>query len=125
LDTRQKIVDLTEARARLAAGRWIVLTGIFDPLTLTQAKRVHAARETGCKLAALVLDCEDALLPVAARAALVAALRDVDLVTTARDSEWQTGIANTSNIHLIDDAEGERARSAEFVRMVVERQRSA
>lgn len=118
-------MGVTDARSRLASGPWIVLTGFFDPLTVTQAKRVHAARQAGSKLAAIVLDREDALLPIEARAALVAALRDVDLVITSRDHEWQAVLANVSNIHLIDDPEGERARSAEFVRIVLERQKSA
>ena len=125
MDTRQKIVGLTEARTRLAAGAWTVITGLFDPLTLAQAKRVHGARENGRKLAAIVLGSEDALLSVDARATLIAALRDVDLVIRADGQEWRAAFSDASNIDLIEDLEGERARSAEFVRTILERQRSA
>jgi hypothetical protein len=125
LDTREKIVSLSEARTRLLSGEWTLLTGLFDPLTATQAKRIHAARENGRSLAALILDSRNTLLPAADRAVLVAALRDVDLVFIGTEGGWQAALPDAPNIRIIEDSEGERNRSAEFARLVLERQWSA
>ncbi len=101
------------------------MPGLFDPLTATQAKRVSALRENGRKLAALVLDDGQTLLPAYARATLVAGLRAVDLVVIAQSEEWRTALKTSEHIRVIEDQQGEKARSADFVRFVIERQKSA
>jgi len=74
VDTRQKI------SASLAGQHAATLvTGFFDPLTAPEAARLAAL---GPDLTVAVLDAPEALLPLGARAELVAALRTVARVTT-------------------------------------------
>lgn len=122
MDTREKIIALSEASARIRTGKWTIVPGLFDPLTATQANRLHRLKESGRNLLAVVQERQDTLLPVDARAALIAALRDVDLVCIA-NGEWRTAIMASENVQVIEDRNGEAARSAEFVRFVVERQK--
>ncbi len=121
LDTREKIVGLTEAAGKLAEGDWTVVAGSFDPLTLVQAKRLDELTAHGGKLAVVVLDGEDALLPPNARAALIAALRMVRLVAVARAEQWRKVTESAANIRVIEDPEGEAKRSAEFAAFVIDR----
>lgn len=118
MDTREKIVPLEDLPARLGTGRWAAVVGRFDPLTLAQAERVAKLSEVGRSILIVVERGEDCLLPVEARAALVAALRAVQLVVM--------GEAHQLPVHprmeMIADEEGERERSAEFVRFIAERQ---
>ncbi len=98
------------------------MPGLFDPLTATQAKRVNSFAEPGRKLAMIVLDTEQTLLPADARAALIAALRAVNLVAIAQPHEWRAAIPASTDIRVIDDLAGEAARSAEFIQFVFHRQ---
>lgn len=101
------------------------MPGLFDPLTATQARRLNALRGSGCKLAVIVLEGERTLLPAEARAALVAGLRAVSLVLIANSQEWRTVLPASQHIRVIEDAEGEAARSAEFIKFVIARQNGA
>lgn len=121
MDTREKIVTLSEAAKQFSDGEWTVVPGLFDPLTATQAKRLNALRESGRRLAAIVLNGARTLMPAEARAALIAALRGVDLVAIPADQEWRAAVPNSENIRLIEDPQGEAARSAEFVQFVMRR----
>jgi hypothetical protein len=125
LDTREKIVDLSEAVKKVSTGEWTIVPGFFDPLTATQAKRVSALGESGRKLAAVVFHGEQTLLPAQARAALVAGLRAIDLVAIAPEGEWRTAVRASEHVRVVEDPQGEAARSADFVRFIVERQKSA
>jgi bifunctional ADP-heptose synthase (sugar kinase/adenylyltransferase) len=78
LDTREKIVDAAHA-ARIAASGAIVVSGYFDPLVASHAERLSALK-TGAKLLVLIATPDNAILPAAARAELVAGLRCVDYV---------------------------------------------
>ncbi len=62
------------ARALLGEGAWVVIAGLFDPLTALQAKRLSGFRRAGRKLMAIVEPGENPLLNAEARAALIAAL---------------------------------------------------
>lgn len=119
MDTGTKIVASIELEAALRVGAWTVVPGLFDPLTAIQAKRLQALVQPGRKLAAIVLEEDDALLAADARAALVAALRAVDLVFVSKPDNWQALIPNTARI--VEDATGEAQRSAEFVQFVLDR----
>ena len=125
MDTREKIIELSQTAQRFSDGKWIIVPALFDPLTATQAKRVAGLRENGSKLAAIVLDVSDTLLPAKARASLIAALRSVDLVIVAEPQRWRDAIPASANIKIVEDKPGEAARSAEFVQFVVARQKSA
>jgi hypothetical protein len=125
LDTRDKIVDLSEAARQVSTGKWTIVPGLFDPLTVVEAKRIKAVSERGRKLAAIVLDGKMTLLPAEARAALVAGLRAVDVVAIAHDEDWRRAFEDSADIRVIEDPQGDATRSAEFVQFVIERQKSA
>lgn len=118
MDSREKIVPEEKARELTAIGDWTLLPGLFDPLTAKQAKRIAAAKQPGTQLLAIVQPSSQELLPAGARAALVAALRDVDAVVIASSADGFQG-------QIIEDPVGEEARSAEFVHFVLRRQASA
>ena len=83
MDTRSKIVS-SEAAPRDCT----VVPGAFDPLLAEDARQlaeIRAAHPDG-PLLAVVLPLPMELLPVRARAELVAALRVVDYVVTAPDA---------------------------------------
>lgn len=120
MDTREKIVSLKNVPALLQTGEWAVVAGLFDPLTLAQAQRVAATAEAGRKILAVVIPDADTLLSAEARAALMAALRSVDAVVIANPEQIR---APGTRIH--EDLLAERERSAEFVRFVLRRQKSA
>ena len=84
MDTREKIVDATEA-ARIAASGATVVSGYFDPLVASHAERLAELKPSGAKLLVLIATPENPILPAAARAQLVAGLRDVDYVVELTD----------------------------------------
>jgi hypothetical protein len=74
------------------------------------------------KLLAVVLQAEDALLEVAARAALVAALRAVTAVTIASSDDWSAATEEGSGSSIVQDPAGDAARRAAFIEMVLSKQ---
>jgi hypothetical protein len=123
MDTREKIVLSEAARALLSEGAWVVVAGLFDPLTALQAKRLSSFRRPGRKLMAIVEPGENPLLNAQARAALIAALRDVNAVTIADSA--RSILPLSSSLELIEDTPGEFARSADFVRFILDRQQAS
>jgi hypothetical protein len=121
LDTREKIVPLSDVPQRVSQDDWLAVVGTFDPLTAQQAARVAELANGGRRILAIVLEEAETLLEPAARAALMAGLRTVQLVTVAKPHEWR-GALNGANVQVAEDAEGERARSAEFAEFVLQRQ---
>ena len=119
MDTREKIVAVTEIGAVIGSGEWTIAVGQFDPLTAGQANRLSALKAQGGRLLAIVLEAQDALLPSSARVALIAALRDVDAVTVAEPERWLAFIGNQVKVRIVEDAAAEEARSADFVRFIV------
>lgn len=118
MDTREKIVPLQDLHGRLGTGRWVALLGRFDPLTRAQAERVAKLNEDGRSILIVVEPGVDCLLPVEARAALMAALRAVHLVVIGEADE----LPAHPQMKMIADEEGEQKQSAEFVRFIAERQ---
>jgi bifunctional ADP-heptose synthase (sugar kinase/adenylyltransferase) len=80
LDTRSKIVraDELHSRANGKPIRWV--RGFFDPLLAEHARRLEPLRSPDFLLAVVIQDSPRPLLPVQARAELVAALSAVDFV---------------------------------------------
>lgn len=109
-------------RRVLADSKWAVVEGFFDPLTAIQANRLAEATNGGRKVMAMVLIAHDTLLPVDARAALVAALRAVDAVIVSDHHEWRSAVPPDADLVILDDLEEEKKRSAEFVEYILERQ---
>jgi hypothetical protein len=121
LDTRDKIVDVSEAAKQLSSGKWTVVPGLFDPLTATRARRLTG---NGRKLAVIVFDSAKTLLSAEARAVLVAALRAVTLVVVAHPDQWRASVPTCGDVEIIEDPEEEAARSAEFIEFVIARHKS-
>lgn len=99
-----------------------MVAGLFDPLTALQARRLADFASNGRKLIAIVLDSEDALFSAEARAALIAALREVSAVAIANSSGWCGIVPDDRRIAFVVDPEGDRARTAEFIQFVLSRQ---
>ena len=118
LDTREKIVPLQDLPAQLGNGNWLAVIGRFDPLTLAQAERLAELTREGRSIVGVIEPGEDCLLPVEARAALVAALSSVQLVVIGEAGS----LPGHPQMEIIADEEGERKRSAEFVQFIAERQ---
>ena len=85
MDTRGKIVA-AETLPALAIHRPVAVTGYFDVLTPAHVAELEALAGGG-KLVAIVLPLEGELLSQRARAELAAALRAVDRVVAAEDSD--------------------------------------
>lgn len=79
MDTRQKIISTAEA-ARLAASGAVVVSGHFDPLLAPHASRLAELKRDGTPLMVAITSSPEPVLPVRARAELVAGLRVVDYV---------------------------------------------
>jgi hypothetical protein len=122
MDTRSKILSMDAVFDALATGEWRAVVGLFDPLTVTQARRLADLSSDGRKLLAIVLDSADTLLAPDARAALMAALREVDAVVIAGSYSWRSLVPQHARVEIVEDEAGERARSAQFVQFILERQ---
>lgn len=127
MDTREKIAPLNSLAALLGTAQWLAVIGLFDPLTAAEARRLRqlAAHNGRRKILVIVLDVENALLSAEARAALIAALREVQLVAIAESERWRSAIPVAADVQIFEDAEGDRARSQEFVQFILERRHSA
>ena len=89
MDTRNKIIDAAQARSLAAAGGTadiLMISGYFDPLVSSHAKRLAELKTGGAKLLVVIATPINAILPARARAELVAALAVVDYVTEADGS---------------------------------------
>lgn len=114
MDTREKIVSPDSLPALLASGDWVAVTGVFDPLTVTQARRIAACARKCDRVLAIVLKGIDTLLEADERAVLMAALRAVDAVVVSESHDWRRMIPSGARVEIVDDPDGERARSAAF-----------
>ena len=123
LDTRRKIVSIDELRRHIARGEWVAVAGLFDPLTVTQARRLAELPRKGRKVLAVVLEDDETLLPAEARAELIAALSAVDVVAIADGVQWRSQL-ETRGVEIIEDFRAEKQRSAEFVKLILERQQA-
>ncbi|MGC8795207.1 MAG: hypothetical protein ACP5U2_17650 [Bryobacteraceae bacterium] len=117
MDTRTKILSPEGLAAWRAAGRVKVVTGYFDPLLASHARRLAELRLGGETLVVVVRDLDDALLPLAARAELVAALGVVDWVVPA-PSGVEAIIARLRPAEVVNEEEADLARRNELIRHV-------
>ena len=83
MDTRNKILTL-EAAMQLQPGSFTLATGHFDAL---YAAHVRELESLARPLAVAVVPLEDELMPQAARAEMVAALRMVDYVLIPKERD--------------------------------------
>lgn len=81
MDSRSKILAPAAAAELLAQwGGHTLVSGHFDPLLASHARRLETARSAGRPLAVLLAEPAHPILPARARAELVAALHSVQLV---------------------------------------------
>jgi hypothetical protein len=118
LDTREKIVPLEKLGALLRDGEWLAVVGTFDPLTLSQAERLAEVSRKGKSVLAVVEPGAGCLLPVEARAVLVAAVKSVQLVVVAETS----ALPKHPQMEIMKDDDGEHQRSRAFAEHVRGRQ---
>lgn len=118
MDTREKIVPVEQLERRIADGDWLAVVGTFDPLTLRQAERLAELSARGKSVLAVVEAGKNCLLPVEARAVLVAALKSVRLVVVSKAN----ALPKLSRLEVLMDEEGEHQRSSAFVEHVRRRQ---
>ena len=102
MDTRTKIVPPAEA-ARLAASGATVISGYFDPLLASHAERLQELKRAGAPLLVLIAEPHDAILPVRARAELLAGLRVVDYVSELPDGIQPHHRLERENQHRLDE----------------------
>jgi hypothetical protein len=125
LDTREKIVTLAEFAARDRQGLWTAVIGVFDPFTLAVAKAIRERAKVDRDLLVVVAPANGTLLNPEARAALIAALRDVDTVVIAAAEEARSSLKNIPGIEIFEDPAADTRRSREFVDLVLARQASS
>jgi hypothetical protein len=123
MDTREKIIAFDRVGSLLAPGNWSVIIGLFDPLTLEQAKRAEQAAATGNKVLAVVDPGQNTLLSADARACLVAALRSVAAITIAEAERARLLVSRIPGVFVDDDEIAERKRSSNFVSFIRDRQK--
>lgn len=117
MDTRAKILAADSLEAvRRGAGRLKVVTGYFDPLLAAHARRLAALRNPGETLVVVVRDLAGALLPLRARAELVAALAAVDWVVATEDPE--PVIAALRPDELVREEQADLERRERLIRLV-------
>ncbi len=125
MDTREKIVTLEEFAARNRQGLWTAVIGVFDPFTLAVAKAIRERAKADRDLLVVVAPANDTLLNPEALAALIAALRDVDMVVIATPEEARSSLKNIPGIEIFEDRAADTKRSREFVDFVLARQASS
>lgn len=125
MDTRRKIVGVAELPDKLKDGQWTAIVGLFDPLTALQAERIAAHARTGRKILAVIRPGADTLLSQEARAVLVAALRDVELVVASLGTESQPLWRDYPDLSVDDDEAAELSRSGDFAQYILQRAASS
>jgi hypothetical protein len=122
LDTRTKIVPfenlLDQLQNDVREQSWILVPGLFDPMTTVQARRLAQYAERK-KLAVAVLDQPGTLLDARSRSELVAALRTVSIVSIADVDAWRNAAFNCETVAYEEVAD--RRWTRDFVQLVARR----
>lgn len=90
----------------------IVVSGYFDPLTREHAERLAGLKQSGQPLVVVIATPENAILPNAARAQLVAGLACVDFVTEGIAAETQLETEDTARLHQLIQHVARRQQAA-------------
>lgn len=94
-----------------------MVTGYFDPLLADHARRLEQLRSAGETLGVVIADPPDPLLPAAARAELVAALRAVDWVVIG-GSDPEAVLSMLAPDEVIREETADETRRQELIRHV-------
>ena len=115
MDTRIKIVTASHAAKEQAA----LVRGYFDPLSVAHVRRLEEIANAGGGLVTILLDSpQRPLLPVAARAELLAALlvvKHVVIAVGALPVEFQGAM-------IMDETQGDLLRVQDLIEHVKRRQ---
>jgi hypothetical protein len=118
LDTRSKIVE--PGSIRTDGRRLRAVIGYFDPLYSRTVSRLNQLSQAGDALVAIVAEPPAALLPLRARAELVAALASVDFVIAA-GAECDRVVSRLPVDEVVDERDADAARASDLVQQVVRR----
>ncbi len=121
MDTRNKIVDWPQAEHILRQGSNTVVTGYFDPLLASHARRLAELAAAG-PLVVVIADPPQPLLPARARAELVAALQAVEYVVLPPDGRLDEVLQLVPQSALVREEANDSRRAAELIERVRARQ---
>lgn len=127
MDTRDKILTLEEAAAAIdRSGKLTVIAGHFDPMTAEHARRIAKLRGelsgNTSRIAVIVTDPPEPILPQRARAELVAALHAVDYVVAAMHNTSAEIVARLRPDEVIQEEAADLRRTQELIAHVHRRQ---
>ena len=121
LDTRHKILSPEEAAATIQRP-FLAIAGHFDPMTAAIARRITDFRRPGLRIAVIVTDPPDPVLPQRARAELAAALSSVDYVVAAKDNTSAEITARLQPDEVIQEEAADLRRTQDLISHVRSRQ---
>ena len=98
----------------------MALVGYFDPMHAAHVRRLGEISREGDRLAVIVAEPPDPILPLRARAELVAGLGAVCFVIEA-GNDVDGVLQQLAPRTIIDDREGDRRRSQSLAQRIVER----
>jgi glycerol-3-phosphate cytidylyltransferase-like family protein len=125
VDTRSKILTPEAARTLAPDRPLAVVTGWFDVLRAAHVRELdEIRRRTGAAtLLIVVLPLGHGLLPLAARAELVAALRMVDYVLPGDCVDWNRIVSSLGPAETVSLEEADMRRSRQLIEHVHRRQK--
>ncbi len=101
-----------------------MIVGCFDPVLADHAHRVTAMKDGSAALAVIVVEPPQPILPARARAELVAALAEVDLVVAPGDTPLDKLLAGLGAAEVARYEETDRQITAGLIQHVRNRHRS-
>ena len=119
MDTRSKILTLDQAAAALGSCGVTVVTGYFDGLRAADVRELAALPRP---LLAIVLPVQNELLNQRARAEMAAALRVIDYVVIANESDLDALLERLSPRELVRLETAHAAHVHELIEHVRARQ---
>ena len=123
IDSRTKIVPPHAAPAwwRGRDPRPVVVTGYFDPLVAPHARRLEEIAGSAGRVLILVHSPQDPILPLEARAQLVAGLRVVEGVVPCGREELECLLDQLREAKVVREESGDLDRAAQLIRQIRER----
>ncbi|MEP7364235.1 MAG: hypothetical protein ABI972_13345 [Acidobacteriota bacterium] len=118
MDTRNKIMAWSGARALLDAAAAPLVTGHFDPLTSAHARRLTDLAKTHGPLFVLITDPPGAILPAGARAELVASLACVRCIVLPPPDGIDAILASLGTARLLREEAADLERRDAITRHV-------
>jgi bifunctional ADP-heptose synthase (sugar kinase/adenylyltransferase) len=124
VDTRTKILTPAAAAALQPARPLLLVTGYFDILRAETARDLaEARRRSGAQsVVVAVLPLAGEMVPQAARAEMVAALRVVDYVLLAENEDRESLAAALQPVEIVGLEEAEACRTRQLIEHVHSRQ---